>query len=49
MLLTVGLQLPVFPRVPYLVCDLAYLMCTIQIKVVSLIEKSIANTAVSTC
>ena len=32
MLLTVGLQLPVFPRVPYLVCDLAYLVCTIRLR-----------------
>ena len=33
---TVGLQLPVFPRVPFLACDLACLVCTVQIKVVSI-------------
>ena len=34
---TVGssLKLPVFPHVPFLVCDLACLACTFQIKVVS--------------
>ena len=36
LLFTVGLQLHVFPRVPFLVCDLACLVCTVQIKVVSL-------------
>ena len=33
---SVGLQLPVFPRVPFLACELAFLVCTVQIKVVSI-------------
>ena len=32
----VGLQLPVFSRVPFLVSDLACLVCTVQIKVLYL-------------
>ena len=32
----VGLRLPVLFRVPFLVSDLACLVCTVQIKVVSL-------------
>ena len=32
----VGLRLPVFSRVPFLVSDLACLVCTVQIKVLSL-------------
>ena len=33
---TVGLQLPLFPRAPFLACDLACLVCTVQIKDVSI-------------
>ena len=36
MLFHVGLRLPVFSRVPFLVSDLACLVCTVQIKVVSI-------------
>ena len=43
LLSTVGLpvQLLVFPRVPFLACaiDLAYLVCAVQIKVVSLVTR----------
>ena len=31
LLSTVGLPLPVFPRVPFLACDLACLVCPVQI------------------
>ena len=37
LLSTVCLQLPVFPHVPFLACDLACSVCTVQIKVVSII------------
>ena len=33
---SVGLQLPVFSRVPFLVSELACLVCTVQNKVVSI-------------
>ena len=35
LLSTVGLQLPVFPHVPFLACDLACLVCPVQIKLVT--------------
>ena len=36
LLFYVGLRLPVFSRVPFLVSDLACLVCSVQIKVVSI-------------
>ena len=42
LLSAVGLRLPVFPRVPFLACDLACLAYTVQIKVVSVFCKELA-------
>ena len=40
LLFPVSLRLPVFPRVPFLACNLAFLACTVQIQVVCIYSYS---------